>query len=106
MLIPVHLNEHSPRSKAHSKRYREQAEVNVQISKKVKSLSAALSATQKKLSNEQVHRTSVKTHRTTANSALEQRNVALDKLKAVEQERDRWEAKYVPVHCTWLLIVV
>ena len=88
-----------PRSKATSKRYREQTEVNVKISKQVKSLSAALSAAQKKLNNKQVHQTSVKAHRTTANAALEQRNVALDKLKAMQQERDRWEAKYVSVHC-------
>ena len=72
----------------------------------MKSLSTALLAAHKQLSNKQLHRVSVKMHRTTANDALEQRNVALVKLKAVEQERDRWEAKYVSVHCTWLLIVV
>ena len=93
-----------PRGKATSKRYREQAEVNLQQSKKMKSLSTALLAAHKQLSNKQLHRASVKMHRTTANDALEQRNVALDKLKVMQQERDRWESKYVSVHCYWFVV--
>ena len=48
------------------------------------------------------HRSRVNKHRAAANQALTERNVALtehnvakDHLKAVEQERDRWQTKYV-----------
>ena len=76
------------------------------LATEIKDLKSKLTESTRQLAVEknkyQLHRTSVKTHRTTANAALEQRNVALDKLKAVEQERDRWEDKYASVHCYWL----
>ena len=90
-----------------AKNYRQQAKEMVDTKSKlateIKDLKSKLTESTRQLAVEknkyQLHRTSVKTHRTTANAALEQRNVALDKLKAVEQERDRWEDKYASVHC-------
>ena len=78
---------------AASKRYREQAEVNVQQTKKLKSLSSELLAAKKQLSNTKIHRTSVKMHRSMANEALEQRNLARDRSKTMQQELDRWKTK-------------
>ena len=66
---------------------------------KLTGLTRELASVKKRLTYNQQHQDSVQEHRKAANDALEQRNVALVKLKAVEQERDRWEAKYVSVHC-------
>ena len=80
---------------ATSKRYREQAALNVQQAKQLKSMSTELSAAKKKLSNKKSHVSSVKMHRSMANEAMEQRNVARDKLKEMQQELNRWQSKYV-----------
>ena len=62
-------------------------------------LARQLAVAQNRLTYNQKHQNSIKEHRRAALDALEQRNVARDKLKAMQRERDRWQAKYVYV-CT------
>ena len=92
-MLLTYVQLHYTRIEATSKRYREQAVVNVQQTKKLKALSTELLAVKKQLSNKNLHLTSVQMHRNMANEALEQRNVARDKLKALQQELDRWKTK-------------
>ena len=47
------------------------------------------------LAYNQKHQDSIKDYRRAALDALEQRNVTRDKLKTLQQELDRWQAKYV-----------
>ena len=92
-MLLTYVQLHYTRIEATSKRYREQAVVNVQQTKKLKVMSTELLAVKKQLSNKNLHLTSVQMHRNMANEALEQRNVARDKLKALQQELDRWKTK-------------
>ena len=73
-------------------------DLKIRLQTKLTDLTRQLTAANKSLTYNQQHQDSLQEYRKVANDALEQRNVALDKLKAVEQERDRWEAKYVSVH--------
>ena len=74
-------------------------DLKVLLQSKLTDLTRQLVVANKSLAYNQQHQDSLQEYRKAANDALEQRNVALVKLKAVEQERDRWEAKYVSVHC-------
>ena len=73
-------------------------DLKVLLQSKLTDLTRQLVVANKSLAYNQQHQDSLQEYRKAANDALEQRNVALVKLKAVEQERDRWEAKYVSVH--------
>ena len=74
-------------------------DLKILLQSKLTDLTRQLVVANKSLAYNQQHQDSLQEYRKAANDALEQRNVALVKLKAVEQERDRWEAKYVSVHC-------
>ena len=85
-----------------AKHYRETADEINHVKGQVAELRRQLESVNKKLTNNKTHQTSIKKHRAAANQALTERNVALternvakDHLKAVEQERDRWQTKYV-----------
>ena len=73
-------------------------DLKVLLQSKLTDLTRQLVVANKSLAYNQQHQDSLQEYRKAANDALEQRNVALVKLKAVEQERDRWEVKYVSVH--------
>ena len=82
-----------------AKHYRETADAINHVKGQVAELRRQLESANKKLTNNKTHQTSIKKRRAAANQALTERNVAKDHLKAVEQERDRWQTKYVYVCC-------
>ena len=63
-------------------------------------LTRQLAVARTSLTYNQKHQDSIKEYRRAALDALEQRNVTRDKLKALQQELDRWQAKYVRA-CTF-----
>ena len=65
----------------------------VDLKSQLTDLARQLVSAKKSLTYNQQHQDSLQEYRKAANDALEQRNVALDKLKVVQQERDRWELK-------------
>ena len=69
------------------------------LNKKLIELTRQLAVAKTRLTYKQKHQDSIKEHRTAARDALVQRNVAQDKLKEMQSERDRWQAKYVSA-CT------
>ena len=69
------------------------------LNKKLIELARQLTVAKNSLAYNQKHQDSIKEHRTAARDALVQRNVAQDKLKEMQSERDRWQAKYVSA-CT------
>ena len=76
------------------------------LNKKLIELTRQLAVAKNSLAYNQKHQDSIKEHRTAARDALVQRNVARDKLKEMQSERDRCQAKYVSAYTLWLIVVV
>ena len=85
--------------------YRERATEIKRLKNELTELTRQLAAAKKSLTFQQKHQDSIKEYRRAALDALEQRNVARDKLKAMQRERDRWQAKYVYACALCLLVV-
>ena len=72
---------------------KEMVDLKSKLQGKLTDLKRQLAAAQNSLTYNHQHQDSVQEHRKATNDVLEQRNVARDKLKVMQQERDRWEAK-------------
>ena len=78
-----------------AKNYRERATEIKHLKNELAELTRQLAVARTSLAYNQKHQDSIKEYRRAALDALEQRNVTRDKLKTLQQELDRWQAKYV-----------